>query len=282
MSRVFKDFLLVLNPAKCGSSWLAHGLTVRPHMMFPREFDFLYFVNFSLDRQWNAETSQDKQYLAVRQDEGLTPEEKIVRLYEIERERHAHVGLLVDKAPSNIHSFLEFRHLFRDTKTVILYRDPRDVYISNELYLQRQLHKVEEHDDVGTFEYLKQSKVFEASITSCEKVLAAERSLEEDGVDFLKITYEGMKEDFVGVLERVIGFSGLQIPDDAMVSSHYVDEPIPFADHLRRAREFKPLFRKGIVGDWKNHIRTPDAQAFVKERCGDLLVTLGYEEGHDW
>lgn len=282
MSSVLEDYLLVLNPAKCGSSWLAHGLTISPFMSFPREFDFLYFLGFPLENQWNAETAEDKEFLAVRADNSMSPDAKLVRLYEIERTRRQKIGMLVDKAPSNIHCFLRFRNLFRNTKTVILYRDPRDVYISNELYLQRQLHKVEQHDDVGSLDYLGQSTVFEASIKSCEKVLAAERQLEEDGVDFLKITYEGMKQDFVGVLSRVIEFSGVEVADDAPVSSHYVEQPIPFSEHIRRAREFKPLFRKGIVGDWKNHITTAEAKTFVKERCGDLLVALGYEDGKDW
>jgi hypothetical protein len=282
MNNVFEDFLLILNPAKCGSSWLAHGLTMRPFMTFPREFDFLFFLDFPLDRQWNDETAKDEEFLGVRNDDSLTPDQKLRRLYEIERNRRSEIGMLVDKAPSNVHSFLKFRHLFRDTRTVVLYRDPRDIYISNELFHQRQLETVDRHDDIGSADYLRRSRVFEASMKSCEQVYRAETQLREDGVDYLRITYEEMKKDFVDVLTRVIEFSGVEIPADALVHSHYVEEHIPFAEHLERAKDFKPLFRKGIIGDWKNHITTDEAREIVKERGGELLVTLGYEQGLDW
>jgi hypothetical protein len=40
-------------------------------------------------------------------------------------------------------------------------------------------------------------------------------------------------------------------------------------------------FRKGIVGDWKNHM-TPEHKAAFKEVAGQLLVDLGYEADEDW
>ncbi len=283
MSSVFESYLLILNPAKCGSSWLAHGLTLRPFISYPREFDFFFFLGFPLDRQWNIETAEDVEYLRIRNDDTLTPDQKLRRLYEIEKERRPNVEILVDKAPSNINGFLDFRHLFRDTKTVVLHRDPRDVYISSELYHQRQLAKVARHDDIGSADYLRRSRVFEASMDNSEKVYRAEMQLREDGVEYLRITYEEMKQDFVDVLTRVIRFSGVEIPAGALVRSHLVDEPVPFAEHLRRSRDFRPrLFRKGIVGDWKNYITTEEAKNVVKDICGDLLIELGYEEGYDW
>lgn len=40
-------------------------------------------------------------------------------------------------------------------------------------------------------------------------------------------------------------------------------------------------FRKGIVGDWKNHF-TEELKEYFKERTGDLLVQAGYEKNMDW
>lgn len=40
-------------------------------------------------------------------------------------------------------------------------------------------------------------------------------------------------------------------------------------------------YRKGVAGDWINHF-TPDHVAAFKERYGDLLIRLGYEDGQDW
>jgi len=59
-------------------------------------------------------------------------------------------------------------------------------------------------------------------------------------------------------------------------------EPRTLSEHLRRAVDFRPLFRKGVVGDWRNHLSRQEAKDIVKEMAGDLLVELGYETGHGW
>lgn len=282
MSCTISDYVLILNPSKCGSSWLAHGMTIRPYMAFPREFDFLFFVGFPLDRQWNAATAEDEEYLRIRQDETLTNDQKLCRLYEIEHTRRSDAQLLIDKAPSNIHLFLNYRHLYRNLKTILLYRDPRDVYVSNELYHQRRLELVDQRDDIGTADYLRSSHVFASSMSNCARALQVEKQLVEDGVEFLRVTYEQMKADYVDVLTTAIDFCGIEIDGTTEVTSNYVKHPIPYAEHLQRARDFKPLFRKGIVGDWKNHITTDDAKEVVKEKWGNLLIDLGYESGFAW
>lgn len=40
-------------------------------------------------------------------------------------------------------------------------------------------------------------------------------------------------------------------------------------------------YRKGVSGDWANHFKAEHVAAF-KERYGELLVKLGYEDDDDW
>jgi hypothetical protein len=40
-------------------------------------------------------------------------------------------------------------------------------------------------------------------------------------------------------------------------------------------------YRKGVAGDWVNHFTPAHSEAF-KERFGDLVVKLGYEQDNDW
>jgi len=40
-------------------------------------------------------------------------------------------------------------------------------------------------------------------------------------------------------------------------------------------------FRKGQVGDWKNHFSDAHRQVF-KEQSGDVLIRMGYEDNKDW
>ena len=43
----------------------------------------------------------------------------------------------------------------------------------------------------------------------------------------------------------------------------------------------KSHYRKGKAGDWANHF-SEDHRAYFKEKFGDLLIKLGYEEDHNW
>ena len=72
------------------------------------------------------------------------------------------------------------------------------------------------------------------------------------------------------------------LTDEDLVQPPGADEPMPLAEHLERARTFRPLFRKGIVGDWSNHLTTGEAKDKVKEMAGDLLIELGYESDYRW
>lgn len=45
--------------------------------------------------------------------------------------------------------------------------------------------------------------------------------------------------------------------------------------------EASSFYRKGVAGDWKNVFTEQNRRDF-KEKAGDLLVELGYEEGHYW
>ncbi|MEQ9235300.1 sulfotransferase domain-containing protein [Coleofasciculus sp. E2-BRE-01] len=40
-------------------------------------------------------------------------------------------------------------------------------------------------------------------------------------------------------------------------------------------------FRKGTIGDWRNHFTNEHKQAF-KDICGDILIKMGYADGYDW
>lgn len=40
-------------------------------------------------------------------------------------------------------------------------------------------------------------------------------------------------------------------------------------------------YRKGVPGDWANHFK-PEHKTYFKDRYGDLLIKLGYEDDFEW
>lgn len=47
--------------------------------------------------------------------------------------------------------------------------------------------------------------------------------------------------------------------------------------YFKKAR----TFRKGTIGDWKNHFNSENKELF-KEICGDWLIKMGYEKDKSW
>jgi len=281
-AEVLEQFLLILNPSKCGSSWLAHGLTMKPYLLFPREFDFLYFLEEPMEKQWNTATAEDPENRRIRESVTLSPHEKLVRLYQRERDAHRDVQMLIDKAPSNALYFHRYWPLFSETKIVVLYRDPRDIWVSLEFFRQRQLHIDEQYDDIGNPRHLRESRALRMAMKNSRRVLDAERLLTREGIPFVRITYEQLKQDYQQTLRSILEFTGLQIQDDVVVTSSMDLEPRTVEHHLLQAENFRPLFRKGIIGDWRNYLEDQESKDIVKDMADGLLVELGYESNDSW
>ena len=279
---VFKEFLLILNPSKCGSSWLAHGLTIQPYLLFPREFDFLYFLEEPPAKQWNTATTEDPENLKIRNDPTLSHHEKLTALYKRERYKYKNIRMLIDKAPSNVLCFDRYWPLFSESKIVLLYRDPRDIWVSLEFFRQRNLGIDERNDNIGNPAHLRKSTALRMAIQNSQHMLDAESLLRREGIPYYRVTYEQLKQNYQGVLRDILEFIGFEIDESETVVSSMDPEPRTLSEHLSRAENFQPLFRKGVVGDWKNYLSSPEAKEILKNRAGDLLIALGYESDTAW
>ncbi|XP_006823353.1 sulfotransferase 1C2-like [Saccoglossus kowalevskii] len=104
-----------------------------------------------------------------------------------------------------------------------------------------------------------------------------------DRVDVMFVTYEQMKADFQTVLSTVAEFINRPVDDETIEK---VTESCEF-EELRQHGKDKvaipkvfydskkaPFFRKGIVGDWKNHFTQEQNDAF-EERIEKVLKSKG-------
>jgi hypothetical protein len=263
MGRVF----LLLNPGKCGSTWLANALELPPHLTNPSEgeLDFLLFLAWPLERQWNQTTPRDRRCLNLRARPRMSDAEKLAALYRLRMPRQ---GRLLDKSPSNLQVFQQFAHAYRRSPIALLYRDPRDVYVSKERYHQDVLKLKPKVADLGDPAYLASPDcLLEDVFTLCRELHAVERRLRSEGYRCHRVRYEDLVASFMPTMEGLLGFLGIPA-DDPDVRAHLAK--------IATARVAN--FRKGVAGDWKNHLVTPAARRFVEEHYGGDLVALGYED----
>lgn len=110
----------------------------------------------------------------------------------------------------------------------------------------------------------------------------------QDNADFL-VSYEELLGDAYPVMYRILSGLGEKIhPKNIRTSienqsfskrTSMNDEQL---DRLPYGRDVqKKLMRKGIVGDWKNHLNQ-DHCKFVHDECYELMNELGYENDPDW
>jgi len=172
---------------------------------------------------------------------------------------------LIEKTPTNVEYAPMIKAVFPKARLVAIYRDGRDVVISDAHHLAREYHT---------------SKTLEER---AEKWRAAmQRQIDyQSRYDLHCLAYEELSAHPEEVLMELLRF--LDLPTDAEV----------VADMIRRSSfEFvtgrKPgqedprnFYRKGVARDWVGRLSDDDRARFAKI-AGDMLVSLGYERSSDW
>ncbi len=175
----------------------------------------------------------------------------------------------------------------RGFSSLLMLRDPRDVAVSHTFYV------------TNTERHWLHCRFTEALHTSDERLMATITGFPDDDISNGQESIGQRFEQYFGwfanpnVLvcrfEALVGSAGGGSHEEAM------DTVISVAKHLRRPlskekaeevgqRSWSPgvaTFRKGQIGDWRNHFNEKHKEAF-KQVAGDVLIRLGYEHDLSW
>ena len=169
-----------------------------------------------------------------------------------------------------------------DWVSYLIIRDPRDMLISH-IYYATEMYKGH-----GMHEYYQ-------SISMDERLKTAIQGIHKDGLDMpdVRTRYEHIW-DFLHQPEiLVIRFENLILNREKTLNAML--EHLEAHDYqilVERSRAIQALmaaidpgksstFRKGKVGDWRDHFNNEHKRLF-KEVTDDLLIRLGYENNNDW
>jgi len=183
---------------------------------------------------------------------------------------------------------------------IYLYRDPRDVAVSAALYIK---YALSHHALHGLFSQLSDSEAI-TFMLSGGTVQVGSRENKSNDVDY--IYYEGMEyfcrwgddwlshpnvakvryEDYVTEGSDAIKKALLEVDvvlDDDVISA--VSTQMSFekmaAGRSKGTEDKSSHFRKGVIGDHKNHFNGLH-RAISKKQFGDYLIKLGYEQNFTW
>lgn len=174
---------------------------------------------------------------------------------------------------------------------VLLVRDPRDQLVSRVFHILRD----GEHAWHQRFQALSFDEALLLCIEGAEDLPGTRSMIElaqswidaESGA--LCVRYEDLLRDTAGEFRRVLEYLGLSLPAslvEAIIARNQFERLTNGRKFWKAGRKQgqadpKSHFRKGIVGDWRNHLK-PIHVAKFKEVAGDKLIELGYERDTTW
>jgi len=101
------------------------------------------------------------------------------------------------------------------------------------------------------------------------------------GNDSLLIRYEDLLTDEHAVFEGIIDYCEIDV-DRQGLHDIVADNSFEAVTGRQRGEEdVNAHQRKGIAGDWRNHLSDPVKEEF-KTRFGQVLINTGYEKGLNW
>ncbi|MCK5057839.1 MAG: sulfotransferase domain-containing protein [Candidatus Aminicenantes bacterium] len=179
------------------------------------------------------------------------------------------------------HSLPPTKRISDKAKVINIYRDPRDVIISNIFYLAGLERGKGGWPEIKEMNLKKRMKYYMAR-THDDKLLENWHGYP----DAYHISYEDMLKDPFKVMKGVLnylnpGYNKRKLKKT--VKSQNFEKVSK--GRKRGVEDSTSFFRKGVVGDWQNHFSDEIIEFFVNHEKGKwnkLLVKLGYETNNEW
>lgn len=168
-------------------------------------------------------------------------------------------------------------------KVLIMYRDPRDIVVSNYYHVLKS--NPWKAGDPWYADYTAMSKEeglshsIELMVDDYCSWVTGWRNIARNNpeIDCLIVQYEELRNDPVEVFKSILSFFAIELDRERFEALMLTAE--------KKSSRFKAFGqpgsrstkRKGTSGEWRNELNT-EQQRLIMEKVGPLLVELGYEE----
>lgn len=178
-----------------------------------------------------------------------------------------------EKTPGHMRTLDRIKLLFPEAKFVFICRDGRDIAVSGWYHLKRQ-HGEDMADPLPAYA----KRIAEIWRSDYEKAVAFSERYPDDCI---QVRYEDLHREPVPELARVFNFLGLDSLTELVIKCVQACHFDKLAGGRERGQEnLQSHFRKGIIGDWRNHF-DHDTWTIFDAEAGALLEKLGYQREWD-
>lgn len=275
------NWLFIGGAEKSGTTWLQRLLDAHPEIRCNGEGHFIdtfmkgVVENINHYNHVLHKTATDvyagKPYYKPSVGQKALDTMQLVLIASLIPEEHLseNIRYLGDKTPANSRYFAKLHHLFPRAKCIHIVRDPRDMTVSLMHHMQRT-----EEPEKWTFD-VKTDVCARHWAGSVGKAIEFGK---QHPNDYFQLQYEELKSQPLALAMKLLDF--LEVDASEATAQSCIDA----TDFKRMSGGRKPgeednrsFLRKGVVGDWKNHLQEPHL-AIIEKHCGELMKQLGYAE----
>ncbi len=183
------------------------------------------------------------------------------------------VKCIGDKTPAQARFLPRLQRIFPGARFIHIVRDGRDVLVSRVKHAQRVVTQVVRGNPD---EYGFSARTEEYARDWARTVGSAAAFAQRHPAVCHTVTYEALKQDAEGTLEEIFRFLEVDPSADVVARCRDAGSFETLSGGRKPGEEdTRSFLRKGVVGDWRNHLDEATLEAFERI-AGPLMTELGY------
>jgi Sulfotransferase family len=277
-----KQIFFIGGAAKSGTTWLQLLLNAHPQVSCNGEAHFSALASILWDglNQHNQLIAQKnisifselEGYPRLEDDDFQYLLASWISLFLVRQSQHkSAVRAVGEKSPNNIRYFDVFQTLFPLAKFIHIVRDGRDCAVSG------WFHNLRVTPDLTMKDHTSMDAYVLSFADSWMRDLATVQTFADRARGHIRqIRYEDLVANTERSLAGIFDFLNVEVAEALMAECQSEASFATLSGGRAAGKEDRTsFFRKGVVGDWQNHL-SGDLDAAFRKRAGGWLERFGY------
>jgi hypothetical protein len=277
-----KQIFFIGGTIKSGTTWLQLMLNAHPEVSCKGEGHFTTglapILRNALD-QYNRSIAQESKavfkeiagYPRLTDDDFQYVLASCISLALLRQSKDKPVGVIGEKTPSNLRNFELLKAVFPQAKFIQVIRDGRDCAVSGWFHNLRTAREWTMRNHSGIDDYVTKHADYWAG-----ELAKAQAFADRNPDQVRQIRYEDLVTNIEGTLANALSFLNVDTNSAVLESCRSSASFVTLSGGRAAGEEDRnSFFRKGVPGDWHNHL-TKETNTIFQERAGKWLERFDY------